>query len=236
MLKKEAGVCFILLPGFSPDDFTVQNLKRCLEKRGCHAVASNFYGNAVVKDFSKVKVADCLENISEIIKEAKKNHDKVIGVGISLGGAFLLEHAKREKNLDAIISIGTPFRLKNVFLIKLGQKILLPVVSPFWKMAEKIKKLRLPPITATKVITDYLRKEFILNLENITVPILFVHSKKDRITDFRVLEEFSNKIPSLNKKMIILDNGDHVINGGSEKICEYIFDFIEPEQLIHPVE
>jgi len=226
MPRNNPSNCFILLPGFSPDNFPVLELKRMLEAKGHAAVASSFYGTEIIRDLSHLTMEDCLRNLSRTIRKAKKNHDRVFGIGISLGAALLLEHAKKEKDLDGIVSIGTPFRLKHQKLIRLGQ-VPVPLVKPFWRVAGKFKRWRLPPIAAAKVVLNFLRREFTSNLESITVPTLFFHSKRDGVTDYRVVQEFSDRMASPKKKIIFFDNEGHVINGHSEKVLEHIFDFLE---------
>ncbi|TSA45228.1 hypothetical protein D4R51_02225 [bacterium] len=226
MPRNNPSNCFILLPGFSPDNFPVLELKKMLEARGHAAIASSFYGTEIIRDLSHITMEDCLRNLSQTIREAKKNHDRVFGIGISLGAALLLEHAKKEKNLDGIVSIGTPFKLKHQKLIRLGQ-VPVPLVKPFWRVAGKFKKWRLPPIAAAKVVLNFLRRDFTSDLESITVPTLFFHSKRDGVTDYRVVQEFSDRMASPKKKIIFFDNEGHVINGHSEKVLEHIFDFLE---------
>lgn len=226
MAKHISSTCFILLPGFSPDNYPVLELKRMLEAKGHAAIASSFYGNEILSDLSHLSMNDCLNNLSLTIREAKKRHDRVIGIGISLGAAILLEHSKKEKNLDGIVSIGTPFKLKHQKLIRLGQ-IPVPLVKPFWRVAGKFKKLRLPPIAAAKVVLNFLREKFTTDLESITVPTLFFHSRKDGVTDFRVVQEFSDRMASPKKKIIFFDNVDHVINGHTDKVLKHIFEFLK---------
>lgn len=224
--KSNSSTCFVLLPGFSPDNVPVLNLKKHLEKRGHTAIASNFYGEKEISDFATLTINQCQDNLYRIIRAAKDKHNKVIGIGVSLGGALLLDHAKKENNLDAIISIGTPFKVKNVKLIRVGQ-IFLPVIHPFWKIWNKKKGHRLPPIAATKMVMDYLCLKFPLDLEKISTPVLFLHSKKDRITDYQVLSEHSDKLTSAKKEIIFFDNGGHVINGGTDRVLDLAFDFLD---------
>ena len=129
-------ICFILLPGFSPDNIPVLGLKNILENKAYDVIASNFYGDADVTDFSILRDNDCIENVSKIINKASDDYDEIFGIGVSLGGAFLLEHAKSFNNLSGIVSIGTPFRLKFKTLLHLGQKSL-PFVYPPCNLSSK---------------------------------------------------------------------------------------------------
>jgi esterase/lipase len=224
MPLENKSTCFILLPGFSPDNYPVQDLKEQLEDKGYQALASNFYGPDKITNFSDLTSQDCQDNICAMIAEAKKKYETVVGIGISLGGALLLEHAKKNENLDAVISIGTPFKLKNVRLINTAEKFI-PIIKPFWLAIDR-RKRRLPPINATKMVMNYLCREFPADLEKISVPVLLLHSKKDHVTDHHVLENYFQKIGSRKKRLVFFDNGGHVINGGTKKVLELAFDFL----------
>lgn len=218
-------ICFILLPGFSPDVVSVLGLKRILEQRGYDAIAANFYGDIDVSDsdFSILRAEQCVRSVSKIINDAAKKYERVFGIGVSLGGALLLEHAKKFGNITGITSIGTPFKLKKRFLMRLGQKAVF-FVYPLWKRFQKKKEWRLFPIGAGNMIIEYLENDFLKNLELIKTPTLFLHSKKDRITDYLALSEFSSKI-STKYEIAFFENGNHVLDRNPELILKYALDF-----------
>jgi esterase/lipase len=219
-------ICFILIAGFAPDETPVLELKKSLEKRGYDSIAKGFFGNMMNQDFHLFTATECIKNISKLIDDAKCKYDKVFGIGISLGGAFLIEYAKKKNNLDGIASIGTPFRLKKQKLIKIGQ-MFFPLVYPVWKQLQKIKKLRLLPIGAGNMVVKYLQNDFIKGLDTITVPLLFLHSKKDPVTDYKAIEKFSAQISSTRKKTVFFDNGNHVINNDAESIITQALEFFD---------
>jgi esterase/lipase len=222
---ENSSACFILLPGFAPDNVPVLHLKALLEEKGFAAIATNFYGEKSVEDFSLLSIEDCQKNITDLISASKKKYKNVFGIGISLGGALLLEYAKRENGLDAIVSIGSPFKLKNKRKISVGRKIL-PLIVPVWKKMEKIKRLRPIPLGFAEEMIKYLEGDFIKEVEKIKTPVLFIHSKKDWVTDHRVAKEFSQKMLNKKNRFIYFDNGGHVINGNSGKVIGYIVEFL----------
>jgi esterase/lipase len=226
MSSSHQKTCFILLPGFAPDYSPVLALKRTLEKYGYAVTATNFFGDIIVEDFKKLSIQECQENISDIINRATLKYDRVIGIGVSLGGALLLEHAKTKNNLYGIVSIGTPFKLKYRQLMSIGE-FLLPTMYPIWKHFEKFKHLRLLPIGAGPAVIRYLENRFLQKLENIQIPVLFLHSKKDLVTDYRALPEFSEKISSKHKDIILSENGSHVIDHDPKYIFEHLAHFFD---------
>jgi esterase/lipase len=224
MTEGKSKIHFVLVAGFSSDHKDAYGLKYALEKRGYSAEAVSFYGGKYIDDFTEITLSDCLSNISSIINKAAEKHDFVYAIGISMGGALLLEHAKNCNNLGGIISIGTPVKLKKKELIILAQKVY-PLVYPVWKRLQKIKKLRLNPIGAANMLIEYIESDFAKNLDRIKTPVLLLHSKRDRVSDFKVLPQFFEALASERKQMKIFENGRHVIDEDPEIIVRQALEF-----------
>jgi len=220
---------FVLVAGYSADEQEALVLKESLEKMGFSADAISFYGEGYIDDFTDLKISDCIKNISGLINRRAEEVENVFGIGISLGGALLLEHAKKYSNLKGITSIGTPFCLSNVKWIKFGQ-LFLPLFYFVWRQLQKSKRLRLSPLGATKIVVDYLEKDLPINLGAIHVPVLLLHSKKDPVSDFRVLPDYLGQIASRKKKIIFFEKGNHVIAHDAELLVRYSLDFFEIER------
>lgn len=216
---------FILLPGFSPDADSMIPLKKHLEESGYTATISNFWGDQNVSDFSELTFNDCMAGIDSLIKTACAEHKSVAGLGVSIGGALLMEYAKENPGLDFIISVGTPFRLRNRKWISLGI-YLLPAFYPVWKLFQKIKKLRLLPIGAAPMVLDYVENWFLADYENIKIPVFFIHSKQDFVADYKAVAEFSKYFKNSLLPSKILDNGNHVFNYDPETIIENSLEFL----------
>ncbi len=224
MAMPNSQICFVLLPGLAPDSFPVLKLKRALESRGYAAIASNFFGDMPVDNFSNLTINQCKDGVSELIKEAKNKYQKVVGIGISLGGALLLEHAKKNTGLDAVISIGTPFKLKYGFFMDVC-RALIPIVNPAWNRLQKIKSLRMFPIGAAGMAVNYLRDGFVRNLDLINAPAMFIHSKKDKICEHQAVPQFLPKF-SVPTEAVILDDGNHTVDENPELIIKYAESFL----------
>ena len=223
-MNENKKICFVLLPGFSSDNLQIMGLKKLLEEAGYTAIAANFYGTEIITDFTDMTAEGCIKNISTIINQASSQYEKVYGIGISLGGALLMEHAKNFDNLSGIVSVGTPFRLKNRKWIALGEW-LFPAIYFFWKPLQKIQRLRLSPLGASIQMISYMEGKFLEHLEVITTPILFLHSRKDGVTDFEALDEYVPKISSEKKEIIFFPNGKHVVDDNPKTITDYAVSF-----------
>ena len=135
-----------------------------------------------------------------------------------------MQYAKRSDDLKGIASIGTPFRLNNKTWINLGQ-IFLPIMNPFWRRLQKIKRLRLSPIGATNIVMEYLQKDFLIDINLIKTPVIFLHSKKDPVSDYKVLPGYLGLISSAKKEIKFFENGNHVIDHDCDLVISYILDF-----------
>ena len=217
--------CFIILPGFAPDAVPTYKFKNQLELLGYQVIVSNFWGDKKITDFRQLTASDCLKGITAIIDQAKKDHQYLVGIGYSLGGALLIEYAKKYSKLDYLVSIGTPFKLKKRELISLGD-FFLPIIYPIWHIFEKIKKLRLTPIGCTRMVVNFLEGDFLKNLEKVKTPIFFLHSKKDGVADYRAVSEFTKKFVQASREVNIFENGNHAINHDIKMILENVLNLI----------
>lgn len=225
-MKADENTCLILLPGFSPDDFSVQELRRAFEARGYHVKTTNFFGNVKVEDFRKLTMEQCVENISAFIEETKKSYDRVIGVGVSLGACLLLDHAKKHGNLSGIMSIATPFKMKLQRTMRF-EIFCLPAVYHLWNWIGKKKGMRLIPIGAGPAVYNYVKYRFVAGLEKIKTPVLFLHSKKDMITDYKAVPEFANQLSSEKKKVLITEDGAHLTDHDPNFVVDCAEEFFD---------
>ena len=217
-------IAFIILAGFSSTNRPVLGMQKKLIDMGYSAIALPFWGANKEVDTSKITAEQCHANISNAISKLAQNHDIVIGVGVSLGGAFLIEHAKTNSNLDYIVSIGTPFKLRNRNAISFGIAFY-PILNIFWKLAQKMSSRTLHPIGALKFIRSYLEGDFLKNFEKVTTPILFLQSRNDFVVNATMIEKFMPQFGSEQKKIIYFEDTDHVIGYNNEVIINSVANF-----------
>jgi esterase/lipase len=229
MNGEKSKIHFVIVAGLSADNKEALGFKDILERDGYGAEAISFYGEKYVDDFTGMKIDECIRNVSAIIDRAAEKYEYVYGVGISLGGSLLLEHAKKSGNLDGIASIGTPVKLKKRLLVTFVQKIY-PFVYPIWRRLQKIKKLRLMPIGAGNMVIEYIEKDFVKNLDSVKTPTLLLHSKKDDVSDYRVMPRFLEKISSEKKQIRFFNNGRHVIDEDLFAVVNNILEFFKLRQ------
>ncbi len=218
--------CFVILPGFAPDNVPVLPIAHSLQEKGYHATPLNFWGDFEVKDFSKLTLEQCKFGIAEVIAKAVIENKHVIGIGISLGGALLIEHAKMHSNLTAIVSIGTPFELKNKWFWKTA-RALYPLLEFFWSIGQIMKIPRMLPVPASKMAVDYLEGSFLKNFESVKTPVLFLHSTKDMIANPMAIESFSDQFYNTFISKVYLHDTNHTIEYSGNIILKQIKVFLE---------
>src|SRR5690349_14503400 len=98
----EAKPCFILVPGLAPDTQPMLPLEKYLEDLGYEVLVANFWGEDDRTDFTRLTIADCQRGMRELVSRVKRDHELVVGIGISLGGALMLEDAKTHQDFDYI--------------------------------------------------------------------------------------------------------------------------------------
>jgi len=221
----KSKIHFVLIAGLSSDHKEAYGLKASLKKLGYSAYAISFYGKDYMDDFTNLTAAQCVENISKYIDDCCQTYDTVYGIGISLGGALLLEHAKTNNNLKGIVSVGTPFKLKKRELISVAQ-FLLPLFYPVWRRLQKIKRLRLSPVGAGNAMINYMENEFLQGLNKVQTPTLFLHSKKDRVSDWTVLEKNVDRMSGAHTEIEFFHNGRHVIDHDPDLVVKMALDFL----------
>jgi esterase/lipase len=226
MTTDKSKIHFVLIAGFSSDHKEAYGLKHSLMKLGYSAYAISFYGKDYIDDFTNVTKEQCIANVCQYIDDCCDQYDEVYGIGISLGGSLLLEYAKNKSRLKGMVSIGTPFKLKKRGLISIAQ-FLLPIFYPVWRRLQKIKKLRLSPVGAGKEMIGYMENEFLLNLDKVKTPVLFLQSKKDKVTDWHALEDNFAKVGSPIKEIEYFHNGRHVIDHDPDLVRDMSLEFLK---------
>lgn len=222
--KEESKAHFVLVAGLSSDHQEPLGLKACLEKRGYTADAISFYGDGYIDDFTDLRIEDCIANVSAHINRCTEHSGTVYGVGISLGGTLLIEHAKRFDNLAGIASIGTPYELKSKRSVAFGRR-LIPFAYPVWRRLQKVKRLRLLPLGVVARMLDYLATGAHMRLAAVRTPVVLLHSKEDQVSDYRALPMLLDALSSERKEIRFFENGNHVINHDPDLVIRSVLEF-----------
>jgi esterase/lipase len=215
--------CFVILPGFAVSAMPIAPVENYIRSQGYLVYSSHFWGEQEIKDFSKLSLDDCIEGIHAFVQRVKKETDReIVGVGVSLGGALFIEYAKKYKDLDYIVSIGTPFKLKNRKLISIGL-----FLGSYVKYVRPTS-VDFEILGSSKMVVNFFEGKFMEHFEKVTTPILFLHSKKDNITYFNVVHKNIAKFVNTKTQLVVFENKDHVINYDAEAILSTILKYLRP--------
>lgn len=215
-------ICFAILPGFAVSSMPVAPVENYIRSKGYLVYSSNYWGDGKVEDFSKLSVDECIEGIHAFIQSVKAQTDhKIIGMGVSLGGALYIEYAKRYNDLDYIVSIGTPFKLKNGVPIAIAN-FLIPFIKYFWRNSPDMVIL-----DSSGMVIDFFKGPLLKDLDKVKTPILFLHSKQDGITYFSALIKNIPKFVNAKTHLVVFENKDHVINYDAKAILFSISESID---------
>lgn len=218
-----AKLVFIILPGFAPDAVPTLPLQRYLQQLGYATIASNFWGDGDISDFSGLTTEQCLAGIRALVTRARSLGDYVVGVGISLGGALLIEHAKQYQGLDYIVSIGTPFKLRWRKLITLAFFVY-PLFYPLWRRLQRVRPLRLTPIGCGRSAVEFLEGRFLTNLSAVRAPVHFLHSRTDPIADYRAVGGYAQHMVNANVRVDMFSSGGHAMGYDAKVIMQRVLD------------
>lgn len=187
-----------------------------------------------------------LNDLHEIVKYIKtKYNQKIILFGHSMGGLIVNLYATFYKDIDGVISSAAP----TDFL-----KDVLPLRVIYWPLLGFINKsnnLAHDMLTHDKKIEDnynndpLVLKSFKLSLigsmmvsgvrtlkrryKKINTRILYIHGKKDKIVPYEFSFNIFNKIPSKDKKIILLEESYHEIFNDyeKEKAINYLLEWVK---------
>jgi acylglycerol lipase len=192
---------------------------------------------------------DFLNDLYCYIKYIKESYrgDKTFLFGHSMGGLITVYYAGYTKRLiDGIITSGAAVYLGRT---PLAQKILLTTLSRIYPR----KRIKLPIkaedlTNINDVNSNYVRDSLVIKdptvrlivelynaslkvwkyVNNIYVPALIMHGKKDRIVPPQASIMLYEKIPSTDKKLVLFENSKHeLINDlEKEKVIEEIISWL----------
>lgn len=224
-MRAKKDTCFVILPGFDQDNTPVLKIQEELERLGYTAVAKGFWGGDSAV-FSRLTIEESTAGVTALIKDLKQKYTQVVGIGISLGGALLLEHAKKNTDLAFIVSVGTPFRLKYKYLIGFALFTAFPFLSLMWRTVGYNSKW-----LASRRVVRYLNVEFTKDLSSITTPTLFLQSTYDYVVRSRNNEKYIVEMQSTTKEQVFVPNTNHIMECNGPIIISHINEFCKRNSL-----
>ncbi len=186
---------FLLIHGFTGSPFEMRPIEKALKEKGFSNIRCPVlpgHCESLIA-FEKTRFKDWLRGAEEEFKELSSKCDRIILVGLSMGGSLCLWLAQHFK-VSALITISAPIYLYRLFPWE-GTSVFLPFIG-FLRFVYPVVKTRKVPEKAKKIapfggyegfyalhpLYSLIQglKEVKKGLAKITAPILVLHSPQDK--------------------------------------------------------
>jgi carboxylesterase len=207
--KSERAI--LLIHGWTSTSYEVRRLGKYLNENGYTVLAPMLRGHGTtMRDLNKVNWKMWLADIRKEYKNLKKTHKKVFIGGTSIGANLSAFFAGEEKEIDGLVLMAMPYKIKFEKLAIVFAKVMLlcgkkynhKIYPPTFGLSTTITRLisyQTYPIKSA-LETFELVRESRKNLHKITQPCLIIQSKADHIVMKKSLELIFSKIGSKIKK------------------------------------
>jgi len=237
--KGNNGKAVLLLHGWTSTPYELRRLARYLNESGYTVFGPLLKGHGTVyTDLENVNYADWLKDASTAYKKLREDHNQVFVGGTSMGASLALCLAKERKDIDGLILMAAPYKIRYEKLVELTARFL----SLFKKYHNKFYPFTFGSRrTITRVISyqrypissvlelmkliNFSRK----NLNKIEQPCIIMQSSSDHIIAKKSLKKIYDGINSRKKAKKYIKRSYHtfVSDIKSEHVFEEILKFIK---------
>lgn len=212
--SKALGV--LVLHGFTGHLQTVEGIKPYLNKHHLKYSIPVLRGHGTqFRDLNGVTYKDWVADAEGALVELAKTVDKVVVVGLSMGGLMALDLGIHYPDLVAgVVSVAAALKFANPLAC------LTPWISrliPYWpsqpsyqdqEKGKRCKNYQWFPSKAFASLYDYAHK-IEEELPRLRVPILILHSKKDSVIKPQAAQEIYEKVSSEHKEIKWFEKSGH---------------------------
>ena len=223
-----------LIHGFSSSTYEMKLLAEFLASKQIHVVANNLPGHGTtVNDCNRVKYQDWLDFSKKELSILASQSDKIYIIGCSMGGAIALYLASIFP-VNGVIVGGLVIKFKKPFMTNYINTILCRLLKTRDKKLIFSKNIRDDisyygyshyPLIALNEFRKMLKfiKPF---FQNITVPVLLIHSERDKSSIKDNVIIVKTLIKSMESEIFIIKNAHHNLfdSNPDQKI---VFDKVE---------
>jgi carboxylesterase len=222
--NNDPNECIMLIHGFGGSIVDFKPLTDIFDSLGVNYYAITLSGHGTTpEDLKDVKHEAWLAESSNAFDSLSLIYDRVSLIGFSMGGAIcIILSSKRNVHKLTVLSpyfevnkkwyyFGKPEiwakRFSNVFTyikkLKIGQ-----INDP--KGLEKYDAYRKVPLQAVTELSE-IGKLALSQIADVRSPILWLHSKKDIVSDFTLSKNSFDRVTSTEKTFIKFSESNHII-------------------------
>lgn len=229
----------LLLHGWTATPYELRRLGVFLNEKGYTAYAPLLRGHGTKpEDLEKVRYNDWINDTKGSYNKLRKKHQQVFVIGTSIGGTIAVSLAKELKDIDGLVLMATPYRIR----FEEAMKLIVWLMSFF----SKYKRKFYPPTfgsrkTITRVIsyqvypiknvleTAKMIKSSRQELMRINQPCFLMQSASDHIITKNSARKFFQKISSEKKRVKYIKRSYHTFISDikNEHIFGEILNFLE---------
>lgn len=230
----------LLIHGFTATPKEMSYLAQHLKEEGHTVVGVRLAGHATkVQDMARMHYQDWLASVEDGYHMLKQNCEKIIVIGLSMGGVLALTFSSINQ-VAGVIAMSTPYRLRSNPKLDTIRIYLLKFLSYFksfykkgpsiWFHSERLKDRisydQNPLASAAELIK--LLKHLRTQLPKIDIPALIIHSIDDDFIVSENAELIYEALTTKDKELVYVEQAAHVIteDGDLELLFSKVSAFI----------
>ena len=226
-----------IIHGFSSTTYEVKKIAEHMAAKGFQVRADNLPGHGTtLSDCNITKYTEWLSFVEQGVAEMYSSCDKVIVIGVSMGGVLSL-HLGTIFPLDGIISASAVFKFKNEFNVRVINRLfhrfkkIVPKKSTFNPDQVKSKNIifygynqyPLSALNEMRKLLDTIKP----NICKIKSPLLLIHSKVDQTAPIENFYIIQNLLKTKHLETMILNETGHNVFDTELNDKQLIYDKID---------
>jgi carboxylesterase len=214
----ESTTAALCIHGLSGTPYEVRPVAEALARIGIRARGIALPGHCTsAEDLARTHRSDWVEAAHDALVELRASHDRVVLVGMSMGGVVSLALAQSAP-VDAVVTIGAPLYLDGPirFAVPIA-KYLLPMLrkqggSNIRDAAARARHPGYPvmPLAAVHELIK-LQGEVRPGLAGVAAPILVAHGAHDRTANPRNARVIHDGVSSELRELVMFERSAHVV-------------------------
>jgi carboxylesterase len=212
----------LLVHGFTATPQEMRGLGEFLAKEGHTVLGMRLSGHGTdISDMARSRWHDWLASVEDGYHLLKDGCDKVVLVGLSMGGVLSLLLASH-LSVDGVVALSTPATLPTNARLRAIRPLLYPLSfvirnipkgPPDWvdpKAGEDRVAYNAYPIRAILELESLLA-EMRHRLPSVAAPVLLIHSKNDQFVPPEHVHQIYTHLGEIEKEMVWVERSNHII-------------------------